>query len=149
MNRTVNPVGKVVIYRTTRRVENPIGDGRHNRAQWRSELDKTTVAPGFIFGVDEAGNIFDYNTATHSIPSNRAADLRMAMLAVASPPLAGDVEVEETVESVLASIPGGASEAVTGILNSLGISPKALRELLAKNEAKPTPSRMVDITAAL
>jgi hypothetical protein len=126
----------VMIYRTTRSIDNPIGDGRHDRAKWQTALRKSSIPAGFVFAVNEDGSIEDRNTTPDDrrVKASEAEPLRKALLAVAGPALGGEVEHEETVEEVVESLPPGA---VAEILKALKISPKELRARLASEGSAP------------
>lgn len=144
------PIGKIVFYRTTKRVDNnPEGDARR-RASWRSPLEKPTIPAGFLYGIDENGTIFDHSEIKHAVKNDEL--LRM-LKSASSPPLDVDIEEEETVASVLAEIPGGITQVVETILREMDMTPKELRDLLAHNKraavASTEKEKEIDVVAEL
>ena len=129
-SKTLNPGKNVILYTTTKTITNPIGDGRHNRAPWRSSLHKNSIPAGFVFGVAEDGSIEDRSRPFEVIGAEEAQALRDALLSVAGEPMkAVEPEVEETVEDVLAALPTNVNPTAE-IIRALGIPPKQLRAML-------------------
>jgi hypothetical protein len=126
----------IVLYMTTKAIENPIGDGRHNRAAWRSPLDQTRVPAGFVFALDDEGNIEDRSKPVYQVASKRGKPLRERLMEVASAPLSSPTVVEEeTVEDVLRE--AGGERAIPEVLKALSVTPSQLRALLAGEPPKP------------
>jgi hypothetical protein len=125
----IKPIGRVTIYQTIKPIENPMGDGRHNRAKWRSPLDQTRIPAGFIFGVDDEGNIYDHSTPTQVLQAKRkgTAELRQMLISVAGSTMEPVEPPPPTIEDVIAEAP---KDAVPELLKKLGMSPEQLREAL-------------------
>lgn len=120
-----------VLYTLLETIDNPVGDGRHNRAPYRSDLEKNTIPRGFVFAVDEEGNIEDRSRPYHILRGKEAEALRDKLLATASAPLKGPPPVvEESIEDVLKTLPGKDATAV--VLKALGLNGPQLRQLLAE-----------------
>lgn len=119
------------IYMTTRAISNPMGDGRSNRAEWRSYLDKTEIPAGFVFGIDERGNIEDRSKATHVVTAKKGSALRKLLLDNATAPLGSTVTEDdpddESTETILGTVP---PQALPSLIKALGLSPPELRRLL-------------------
>lgn len=125
----------ITIYQTKSRIDNPVGDGRHNRAEWQSYLAKNFIPAGFVFGIDEEGNIHDRNVSQKVLPVStpEAEKLREALMEVATAPL----------EAVDLSEPSPV-EAMVQVLSST-LTPEQLIEAMqvaldrATTPNKPTP----------
>jgi hypothetical protein len=128
-----------LIYRTLKSIDNPVGDGRHNRADWQSSLLKSRIPAGFTFAITDDGTIRDlsYSPPERVLSGDRAAELRKHLIAVAGPPLQGDVEEEETLETVIEAH-GGDKEAMLAMCKALNLTPGQLKSFLAEAvRAKP------------
>lgn len=136
-----------LIYQTMKSIENPIGDGRYNRSSERSPLEKNTIPAGFVFAIADDGSIEDRSRAVFTIPVARkgSSELAKKLAAVATAPLDPVPEEEETFESVLASVPGGAEAAVSLVLKQLNISPKDLRARLM-SEGRPASTSVPEVS---
>ena len=136
LNAGKNPV----LFTTTKSITNPIGDGRHNRAPYRSDLEKNVIPAGFVFALDESGNIEDRSRPYAVIDAEKGAVLREALMSVASEPLQGPPpQVEESIEQVLATMPG--KDATALVLKALGLNGAQLRALLMQDSAAHSPAR--------
>ena len=129
--KNLKPGHNPVLYCTTKAIENPVGDGRHNRAPYRSDLEKNTIPAGFVFALDEEGNIEDRSRPFEVVPAAKGALLREALMAVATEPLQGPPPApeEETVDAVLATLPAS-KDVTTLVLKALGLNGAQLRALL-------------------
>lgn len=128
-----------LVYRTTKAIDNPVGDGRHNRAAWRPEFDKNSVAAGTLFAMDSEGNLYELSRAVRVISAAKAPLLRDRLMAVATDPLQYDFQEEETVEAVAETL-GGANAVLAKLCESLGVTPDKLRAVFAAEDAAlPSP----------
>lgn len=125
-----------IVYQTTKAVENPIGDGRHNRAKWRSSLEKSEIPAGFVFAVTDDGDIEDRSKATATVTGEKATQLRTLLLSVATEPLAGSLNPtqavkQESIEEALSSL---GPDAALRALKKLGVT---VADLKAAAQAEP------------
>jgi hypothetical protein len=134
----VKPIGRVTFYQTIKPIDNPFGDGRHNRANWRSPLDQTRIPAGFIFGLDDEGNIFDHSQPAQVFQSKRkgSAELRSALLSVVGTTMEPVDPPPPTIEDVLAEAP---KAAIPDLLKRLGMTPEQLRKALS-GDASASPA---------
>lgn len=125
----------VKIFRTTKSIANPVGDGRHNRAEWQTALKKTHIPAGFVFALNEDGSVED---RSRSVEEDRMKNrqLREALMAVAGPELGGEIQDNVTIETVIAATPGGADQAVAALMNHFGLTASEFHSLL-KAQAQP------------
>jgi hypothetical protein len=127
-----------MIYRTLKTIKNPVGDGRHDRANWQTPLKQSKIPAGFIFAISDDGTIRDLTVTDpdRTISGQMAVDLRKHIMAVAGPPLGGEVEAEEeTVEDVIAAV--GAEKAAQAIAKGLNLSPAELKTFLLASVSGP------------
>jgi len=129
----------VTIYVTTKAVRNPQGDGRHNRANWRSPLDKTEIPAGFVFALDDEGNIEDRSVPVATLSAKKGAALRAELLKVASAPLGTESDIITEPETVADVLEGADSGAVAQVMEALNLTPAELRRLLS-GQTKAQPS---------
>lgn len=133
-----------LVYRTTKAIENPIGDGRHNRADWRPEFDRNRVAAGTLYAIDQAdGTLYELSRSCRVIPQTaKSALLRDALLAVSTAPLEA-VKEEMTIEAAAEAM-GGTNAMLARIVEALG-GVEALKQIL-QPAAPATPSRPANHT---
>jgi hypothetical protein len=127
-----------MIYRTLKTIKNPVGDGRHDRASWQTPLKQSKIPAGFVFAISDDGTIRDLSVTDpdRTVTGAMAVELRKQIMAVAGPPLGGEVEEEaETVESVIAAV--GAEKAAQAIAAGLGLSPAELKTFLLASVSGP------------
>jgi len=109
-------------------IHNPFGDGRMNKAHWRSPLEKRTIPEGFIYYWDEEQKILsDAKNRRGYVYGDDARKLRQILDANSEP-------FEETFATVLADFNWGATTIAQIICNAKGISPAELRQILKDDE---------------
>lgn len=128
---------RVRFYRTSTEIDNPLGDGRHNRAQWRSYLDKNKIPAGWVFGVDEFGNVYDHSAALKVISKKEATALMPTLMAVAGEPVGG-FPTEDTIDTVLSTM--DPATVARALIETLNLSAQDLRDLLLTQGVTADPS---------
>lgn len=135
-----------LIYRTLRSIDNPVGDGRHDRATWQSPLFKRRIPAGFVFALSEDGSIRDlsYSPPERVLTGDRANDLKKLLVSVAGPPLAGDLEEEEESFDAVINAHGGPEAATKAMCAALNLTPSQLaaflRDTVGKQAATLAPA---------
>lgn len=132
------------IYMTTKTIKNPLGDGRHDKASWRSVFEQSTIPAGTVFGVTDDGTISDHSIPKFEIAARLAGSLRDLLLQNCTKPLGfGEPPPPAepaTVKDAIAMF-GGPEVVAEALCDALGIKPGDLRELMTKVVAPPSPQK--------